>query len=98
MVVLQTLRISTVKRLARLRRQGKIVAVFDRFRPTLVHFFVETLYHAHVDENQSFSLTQKDIDKLPNHLSCRLLPYINIIKEESIGRRLKKRKIYDRSR
>ncbi len=57
-----------------------IVEVFNKFRPnaTLEYLCVETLYHAHVNEYSSFSLTQKDMDKLPNHLSCRLEPYIEI--------------------
>ncbi len=52
--------------------------VFDSFRPDLVQICIETLYQAHTDQQQSFALSQQELDSLARHLSTRLAPYITI--------------------
>ncbi len=52
--------------------------VFDSFRPSLVYLCLQTLHRAHTDQQQSFVLSQKELNYLPRHLSAKLVPYITI--------------------
>ena len=59
-------------------KNNEVQKVFDLFRPSLVQICIQTLYQAHTDITQMFSLTQQQLDSLPQHLNRKLAPYITV--------------------
>ncbi len=62
----------------KLAKDDETRKAFDLFRPSLVQNCLQTLYQAHTNTSQSFSLSKKQLDSLPKHLKHRLAPYIVI--------------------
>ncbi len=59
-------------------KNDEVRQAFDLLRPSLIQICIQTLYRAHNDEEGNFSLTQRQLDCLPKHLSRKLALYLVI--------------------